>query len=220
MQALNEIPIFRGVNEDELEKLLTTIHFQRKKFRPGSPVVSQGEECNRLLLLISGTVKGEMTSPTGKSLTIEEMSAPYVLASAFLFGRNNAFPVNIIPLTEVEFVIIPREELLKIFQQNVFILKNFLGMVSSRAQFLSEKIRFHSFKSLKSKIAFYLIQESGGKSTFKLKQTQNELAELFGAARPSIGRIFLSLQEEGIIDIRYKQVSILNLDRLQDACEE
>jgi CRP-like cAMP-binding protein len=217
---LTAIPLFRNVGEEELERLFSVIVFQRKSFSAGSLVVSQSEECNRLLLLTEGIVKGEMISPTGKSLKIEDMGAPYALATAFLFGNNAFFPVNIIALTQVNFIVIQRRELLKLFQLNEQILQNFLSMISSRAQFLSEKLRFHSFKSLKAKLAFYLIKESGVSNSFRLNDSQNDLSELFGVARPSVGRAFLLMQEEGIIDIRYRQVEIYDRQKLIEACNE
>jgi CRP/FNR family transcriptional regulator, dissimilatory nitrate respiration regulator len=216
----SEIPLFRGVGETELEKLFSSILFQRKSFPQGSLIVSQGEECNRMLILTEGMVKGEMSSPNGKSLKIEDMEAPSILASAFLFGRKNVFPVNIVSLTDVKFIVIHKGELLKLFQMNQQILQNFLSMISSRAQFLSDKLRFLSFKSLRSKLAFFLVNEAGEDLSFKLKQSQQELAELFGVARPSVGRAFLLLQEEGVIDIRYKQVEIINHEKLIEACDE
>jgi CRP-like cAMP-binding protein len=103
---------------------------------------------------------------------------------------------------------------------NQQILQNFLSMISSRAQFLSDKLRFHSFKSLKAKLAFFLVNEAGMNHSFKLKLSQQELAELFGVARPSVGRAFLLLQEEGVIDIRYKQVEILDRKKLAETCNE
>ncbi|HQN93995.1 MAG TPA: Crp/Fnr family transcriptional regulator, partial [Prolixibacteraceae bacterium] len=135
-------------------------------------------------------------------------------------GKSSIFPVNIIAVTEVSFIIIQRQEVIRLFQLNKQILLNYLSIISSRAQFLSEKLRFHSFKSLKAKIAFYLIKEAGKDNSFRLLQSQNELAELFGVARPSVGRAFLVLQEEGLIDIRYRQVEILDRKRLIEYCNE
>jgi len=217
---LTTVPIFRGLDEGELQRLLAQIVFQRKSYPSDSLVVSQGEECNRMIILIEGKVKAEMTSPTGKNLKIEDLEAPSVLASAFLFGMKTFFPVNILTVSDAKFLVIPKAELLKLFQLNEQVLQNFLSMISSRAQFLSEKLRFHSFKALKAKLAFYLMNESGKNSSFKMKHSQNELAELFAVARPSVGRAFLQLQDEGIIDVRYKQVEVLDVQRLIMACNE
>jgi CRP-like cAMP-binding protein len=217
---LTSTSLFKGLNEEEIDNLLSKITFQRKQFLKNTLIVSQGENCDRLMLLIEGSVKGEMMNQAGKSLKIEDMDAPRVLASAFIFGKRTVFPVNITALTDVKFLIIPKPELLRLLRLNDVLLQNFLGMVSSRAQFLSEKLRFHSFKVLRAKVANYLIDESQQQSSFKLKHSQNELAELFGVARPSIGRAFLQLQDDKIIDIRYKQVTIIDKQRLLEACNE
>lgn len=219
-KRLTSISIFKGLDDNTIEALLGQIVFQRKHFSEDNLVASQGELCNRLLILMDGKVKTEMIGPSGKNLKIEDLEAPSVLAPAFIFGRKNQFPVNIITANESRFIVIPKSELLKLFQLNELILQNFLAMISSRAQFLSEKLRFHSFKSLRSKLAFYLLNEAGQLKTFKLRHSQNELAELFGVARPSVGRIMLQLQEEEIIDVRYKQVKIIDMPRLSLACNE
>lgn len=217
---LTSIPLFNGHTDDELNDLLLKIVYQRKSYLKNSLVVSQGEVCDRLLILTEGSVKGEMMSQAGKSLKIEDMEAPSVLASAFIFGRKNVFPVNINTSSDVKLIVIPKNELLKLFVLSDKILQNFLGMISSRAQFLSDKLRFHSFKVLKAKLANYLVSEANGQESVKLKHSQNELAELFGVARPSVGRVFLQLQDEGIIDIRYRNITITNNQGLLEACNE
>jgi CRP/FNR family transcriptional regulator, dissimilatory nitrate respiration regulator len=220
VKRLEEIPLFRGIAADELEENFKQIVWQRKVFTRDNLIASQGESCDRLLILVQGVVKTEMTDPTGKSMKIEDLNAPTVLAPAFIFGGRANFPVNIEAVTEVEIFQIPRPELLKLFQLNQKILQNFLGLVSSRAQFLSEKLRFHSFKSLKAKIAYYLLNEAGHNRSFRMKHSQNELAELFAVARPSVGRIFLQLQEEGFIDARYKEITILDANGLSKLYKE
>lgn len=219
-QRLLSILLFNGLEELQLERLLSQIIFQRKSFGKDALVASQGETCDRLIILTEGTVKGEMTGSTGKSLKIEEMEAPMVLATAFVFGNRNRFPVNIITTGDSKFIVIYKNELLKLFQLNEQVLQNYLSMISSKAQFLSEKLRFHSFRSLKAKLAFYLINEAGNNKSFKIKHSQSELAELFGVARPSVGRAFLQLQEEQIVDIRYKQVEITNFEKLSKLYNE
>ena len=214
MERLINLPLFRGLTVHELNAAINKVVFQRKVFPKDAMIALQGEPCDRLIILIYGSVKGEMTDPAGKSLKIEDMVAPMALASAFLFGNNAFFPVNVVANEEVELMQIPKQELLRLFQLDQRILQNYLGMISSRAQFLSEKLRFHSFKSLKAKVAFYLLNEAGKGHQFKMKHSQNDLAELFGVARPSVGRVFMQLQEEGLIDARYREITIVEKEKL------
>lgn len=220
MEQLVGLPLFVGLTPAGLQQTLEHVVFQRRSFPKEALIAIQGEPCDRLILLIRGSVKTEMTDPSGKSLKIEDLFAPVALASAFLFGNRAFFPVNVIANEEVELVQIPKNEVLKLFQLNQIILKNFLGMISSRAQFLSERLRFHSFKSLRAKVAYYLLSEAGKETHFRMSQSQSDLAELFGVARPSVGRILMQLQEEGLIDVRYREVTLLKPEKLTDIIKE
>ena len=101
-------------------------------------------------------------------------------------------------------------------QSNEGVLENFLHAVSSRGQFLSGKIRFLSFTSIKGKIAQYMLDLSvrQGSDTITLPHSQSQLSELFGVTRPSIGRAMGELNHGGFIRTEGKQVSILDKQKL------
>ena len=106
-------------------------------------------------------------------------------------------------------------EFLKLLQSNVRILNNFLNAISNRSQFLSNKIKFLSFTTIKSKFAQYILElAKDDLYIVELKQTQQQLAELFGVTRPSFARIMGEMQNEGLIKIEKKQVIILNRNAL------
>ena len=90
-------------------------------------------------------------------------------------------------------------------------------MISNRSQFLSEKIKFLNFKTIRGKLAQYILQTAGtGKSEIKLEMTQNDLAEYFGVARPSIARVIGEMENEGIIITKGKILKILDKKRLTE----
>ena len=106
-------------------------------------------------------------------------------------------------------------EFLKLLQSNVRILNNFLNAISNRSQFLSNKIKFLFFTTIKSKFAQYVLElTKDDYYIVELKQTQQQLAELFGVTRPSFARIIGEMQTEGLIKIEKKQVIILNRNAL------
>ena len=85
---------------------------------------------------------------SGKTIKVEDIEAPYPIAPAFLFGKNNKFPVNITANNDVELLLLPKDTVINILQTNVIFLNNFLNSISSRAQFLENKIKFLSFKTI------------------------------------------------------------------------
>ena len=100
---------------------------------------------------------------------------------------------------------------------NDLLLVNFLDLISNRSQFLSEKIKFLSFKTIKGKLAHYILQHAGKESFFlTLEMTQNELADFFGVARPSVARALGELETEGYIEAKGKKIKITDKDGLSD----
>ena len=177
--------------------------------------MSTGEICDRLLIIQHGSVKAEMNDYSGKTIKIEDLTAPQPLASAFLFGNQNQFPVTVSANTDVEMVLIPKPEFVKLLQLNALILSNYLNTISTRAQFLSQRLKFLSFKTIKQKIAHFLLEKAGDRlQSVEVHQTQGQLAEMFGVTRPSLARTLGEMCQEGLIQTDRRCIRILDRTRM------
>jgi CRP-like cAMP-binding protein len=204
-------PLFKGITPAEVELILSSIPYRIKKFQSGSMICISGEPVNSLMVVISGVVKGEMVDYAGRILKIEDIPAPGALAPAFMFGNRNRFPVNVIAISYVELLLIEKHEFLKILMRNDSVLVNFLDMISNRSQFLSEKIKFLNFKTIKGKLAHYMLQKSGTDyNVISMDMTQADLADFFGVARPSVARALGELETDGYIEAKGKRIKILD----------
>jgi CRP/FNR family transcriptional regulator, dissimilatory nitrate respiration regulator len=214
---LSQAHVFKGFTPDEIEKLFSLVKYQEKKYKADSMISVSGEPVNSLIILLEGIVKGEMVDYAGRVIKIEDIEAPGAIASAFIFGNKNRFPVNVIAITDTELLIIDRPEFLKLLKSEDKILINFLDMISNRSQFLSEKIKYLNFKTIKAKLAQYILQKAGKEGNVViLDKKQNELAEFFGVARPSVARAIHEMEEEGLLIAEGKKIKILNKKGLSD----
>lgn len=208
-------PVFRGLSPQKVEQLMEGVHYQVKHFSKSDLVVSAGEECNRLFIVLKGSVKGEMADYTGKTIKIEDIEAPRPLAAAFLFGQNNRFPVTVIANKEVSLLSIERSEFLKLLQKDQRILTNYLNSISSRAQFLSQRIKFLSFKTIRQKIAHYLLELAGDRlAIVELPLSQSQLAEFFAVTRPSLARALGEMDNEGLIEVHRRTIKIIDKSKM------
>ena len=102
-------------------------------------------------------------------------------------------------------------------QRNAKVLTNFLNNISSRSQFLSHKLQFLNFKTIREKIAYFLLQHTDDRlHSMELKSTQQQLAEMFGVTRPSLARVLSEMQREKLFIIEKKTVTLLNKQKLRD----
>lgn len=203
--------LFNGHSEDQIREVLSATRHRLRKYSAGSLIAQNGEVVNSLMVVVSGTVKGEMVDYSGKVIKIEDVPAPGSLAAAFMFGGRNVFPVNVVSVSDSEILSILKVDFLRLLVENEKILVNFLDMISNRSQFLSEKIKFLNFKTIKGKLAQYILQKaSAGQHEIVFDMTQNDMAEFFGVARPSIARAIGELEDDGLILTKGRNVRILD----------
>ncbi len=215
-ETLAQTNLFRNVSGADIMRILSHTHYQRKQFAKDQLIALSGDKCNMLYIIIEGSVRGEMIDFSGKVIKIEDIKGPETIASAFLFGNDNKLPVNITANNDVEMVFISKESLLKVFQQNKQVLLNYLDAISSRTQFLTQKMKFLSFKTIQGKMASYLLSMLNENQTeIEIHKTHTELAILFGVTRPSLGRVFAEMEQSGIITVNKRNVKICDIKRLK-----
>lgn len=215
-ELLYNTPFFRGLSSEEISEIFSCTPHSERMFGPGTIIVRSGEEVRRLMIVADGTVKGEMTDTEGRVIKIENIPSKMILAPAFIFGSMNRFPVNVISISDVTIISIGRDDLLKLLMSDNRLLVNFLDIISNRAQFLSEKIRFLNFKTIKGKLAFLFLQRAGqGDLEFRLGMTQEEMADYFGVARPSLARALAEMEQEGIIRSDRGRIKITDIPGLK-----
>lgn len=213
--------LFAGVRPDEIEKILRDVPYRLKKFNEGSLIAQSGEPVSSLMIVLRGKVKGEMIDFAGKVIKIEDIPASGALASAFMFGNKNRFPVNVVAMTDVSLLSIDKADFLKMLKSDDRILVNFLDMISSRSQFLSEKIKFLNFKTIKGKLAQFILQQAGKeRHSVNLEMTQNDIADFFGVARPSVARALGELEQDGLISASAKNIRIIDRKKLSALTSE
>ena len=100
---LLKAPLFKRLSFEEIEKLLSVVSSRIRKFKAGSLIAQSGEIVDSLMIVITGIVKGEMVDYAGRIIKIEDIPAPGALASAFMFGNRNRFPVNVITILQLSF---------------------------------------------------------------------------------------------------------------------
>ena len=215
-EDLDSCPICSHIQIDDQEQFLLDLKCSIKIYAKNELIVRQGDVCDSLYMLTQGSVKTEMITENGNILGIEIIKAPRPLAPAFLFSDNNHFPVDVTALEEVEIMKIPKEEILRLMMTNPDFMKQFLTHNSNRTQFLTNRLQLLSIKTIKGKIAHFMLESMTDEGkTFTINRNQTELAEFFGVARPSLARSLSELIQDGIIRIDKKQFTILDSKSLR-----
>jgi len=215
IEDLNLCPICRNIPVNERSSFFNELKVKTKTFKKGEWIAQQGDIVKALYILLKGSVKAEMISDSGTVLNIETIDAPNPLASAFLFAKDNEFPVDVVALEECEIIVVPKESVMKQLACNESFLQGFMAFNASRTHFLSERLKFLSTKTIKGKLAQYILARTNH-TDFTLHMNQTALAEYFGVTRPSLSRSLSEMIDDEIISLKGKQGKVLNFKLLRN----
>ncbi len=220
---LSQCPICSVLSPENQRALFEDTQYKIYNYKKGDIIARQGDICKHLYILIKGNVKTEMITETGGVLTIEEIKAARPLASAFLFAENNTFPVDVTATEDSSVLTIPKEEVIKLFQKDALFLQRYITFNSNKTQFLSNKLQVLTIKTIKGKLAHYLLEQlavchsiSPSINTFFMDKNQTELAKYFGVTRPALARTFAEIQDEGAITAQRNKVTVQNIQMLRN----
>ncbi|MBW6457792.1 MAG: Crp/Fnr family transcriptional regulator [FCB group bacterium] len=210
--------LFRGLDIFTVRCLLEEISYHRKTYRKNEIIIHEGDIISGQTILIRGSLRAEMVNHTGRVIKIEDIEGNQLLAPAFLFGNKNCSPVTLTANRESETIFFVKRSFLRLLQMNEIVLTNYLDIISGRAHYLSERIRFLAFQTIKGKIAHYLLELENKQSRqpLTLPHSQAQLADYFGVTRPSLTRVFRQLHKDGIILQCGKEIFITDRSRLKD----
>ena len=214
--ALVNNPLFRGITPERLFADLEEISFHTRSYKKGEILAQQGAVCNRLVILTKGSVRGEMIDYSGRLIKVEDIAAPRAIALLFLFGEENRYPVEVTANEPTEVIEIPKTSVLELFRKNEQFLENYMNLSANYARTLSDKLFFMSFKTIRQKIASYLLRlyKQQQQLHITLDRSQQELSDYFGVSRPSLARELAHMQEDGLLTADRKQITILQKEEL------
>jgi cAMP-binding domain transcriptional regulator len=213
---LASCPLFSEMLPSEIEVFVEHCVSDIKEFEKGEYVVRQGTPINHLYLLVSGLVRTAMLTRDDNILEIETLAPVIPLAPAFLFANRNIFPVDVITLEPTVLFLIPRTTLQEEMMRNAKLLQNMLRINANMIVFLSQKVQMLSIRSLRMKLAIYLLENtSEEQNILHLHRTQSQLAEYFGVQRPSLSRTLGEMVADGAIELSRQEIVVCNRQKLR-----
>ena len=195
IEVLKETVVFNGIDEKTIKNILEKTRYEIKNYSPNESIAFRGDEVKGLYIILKGTLITEMLTEEGNIIKIEELVPSDVIASAFIFGKRNSFPVDLSAKDKAEILFIERKEFLRLLFSQEKILENFLNEISNKTQLLTSKI-WNSFnnKTIKKKFCDY-VKKNQKNNLFSI-QNLGALAEFFGVERPSLSRVLSELVKD------------------------
>ncbi|MDD2458237.1 MAG: Crp/Fnr family transcriptional regulator [Eubacteriales bacterium] len=228
--VLSDTTLFAGLTHELFHSYCnkTTIRLVWK----GEVLFNEGDPCTGIGLIMEGQLAMQKYSSSGDFATIELLGPGDIFGEYMIFGTRKNYTVTIEAVTNSKIIFITREMLMSILAQSPGVMNNFLTILSDRIQAQNRRISLLSQKSLRQKIANYLLEllrdqlEKEGESPKTIRKTvstqavelpvsKEVVSRLLAMPRPSFSRELISMERDGLIRVSGRVIWLLDLDGLE-----
>lgn len=133
-EKLMMLPIFKGMNPDQMSEFLEKTHLEFNTFQTGSMIVTRGEECGKLHCVLSGRIQCIYTLGGGSVKIAAEYDKGKVIGLERLYGMDTHYGYAVKALEECGTMSFGKSQYMSLMHANQICTLNYLNMLSYRCQ--------------------------------------------------------------------------------------
>ncbi len=234
--VIAETRLFKGLEHDVFYPYCakTSIRIAWK----GEIIVHEGDDCDGIGVVLQGKLAHQKYTSSGDFATISLMEEGEMYGEDLLFGAMHQFPMTIEAVTNSKILYIPKSILVPLLQNNYFLNQKFIRILSDKVCAQNERISLLSQKTLRQKIAFYIldqykkqklaegpiqgrkIQPGTDPLNIELPVSKEVISRLLAMPRPSFSRELINMERDGFIKVDGRSITIIDIKELENGALE
>ena len=216
---LATVPLFHEAPERALDVAAGVV--RPRRFDEGAVLFREGDGGDALYLLAAGLVKLSKVDLGGHEKTLALLQPPEFFGEMALLGHDQR-SATALALTRVDTYMLFRDDFKRLLTTYPTVNLNLTTTLANRLRGMDDEAQVLSYKDAPGRVAYVLLRlyRSGvvaldGHGAL-VRLTHQDLANLAGTSRETVTRALRALEEEGVIETRPKEVTIVDPEGLEE----
>ena len=233
-------PLFKGVVCNEFEEFCRQT--RTRTYEKGEIIVAEGKPCNSIGILSEGQIAVQKISSGGEFATIALLGQGDFFGEEIIYSSDTNFQNTLEAMSHCNVIFVSRDIINSIMAICPSVKDNFLRILSDRVKNQNRRIELLSQKSLREKIAYYLIdlynhqsaddgipemcrscvKAGSGECLYPsearivyLPVSKEIAAKYLAMPRPSFSRELIALENDGLIKVDGRKITLCNVAKLE-----
>ncbi|MEA3309516.1 MAG: Crp/Fnr family transcriptional regulator [Chloroflexota bacterium] len=214
LAQLKELPIFEGLSTLALRRLAALFYaasYQDKKL-----ILLSGDTDHPIYFVLSGSVRVYRICPTGREQTLIQLQPGEELNLVTAFTSNAQAMANAQAIGPTKLLLIAPDDFRRVATGSPEIALAVMRQLSHKLAHLVDLTYDLSLRSVRGRLAHFLLEQATGESTAPLNWTQAEIAARIGSVRGVVNRTLRDFAAAGLIKLERQRILIKDLDALQE----
>ena len=224
-EELTTCPLFAGIGPEEIQAILACLNPAVREYKKNEYLAVAGEKFTGVGVVLTGRAMVTKENAAGNRVIIASLQTGDLFGEMVAFTGEKVWPATVLAQQRTEAFFLPPERIVGNCPRQCpghrLLITNMLKILSEKALMLNRKVEYLTMRSLRGKIAAFLLEQArrAKTSTFMLPFNRNEWAEFLNVARPSLSRELGKMKADGLIDFHGASVKIIDGEALRQAAE-
>jgi len=213
---LSHQPLFQQLSPPQLQALVPATREVRGQ--KGQVIFQRGDACDGMYLLVYGKVKLALSSNGGVEKVVEILHPGQSFGEAAMF-LGKTFPVMAQFVEDGLLLHVSAEVIFGAIAQDPAFAQRMLAGLSLRLHSLVRDVERYSVESAVQRVVGYLLQvedDASSGSVVHLPVNKNLIASRLNLTPETFSRVLHQLADEGLIEVRGRDIVLKDLEALRD----
>ena len=215
INILRQCPLFKGIDDDNLLKMLTCLGARIMFFDKKFTVFAEGSPAKHIGIVLTGSVQTIQVDYYGNRSILSEAAPGNMFGEEFACAEILALPVSVIANEPAEIMLIDCSHILHTCQNNCgfhqqLIFNLMKDLAANTIQF-HQRIEITSKRTTREKLLAYLTFQAKKQqsNSFEIPFDRQELADYLEVDRSGLSSEISKLKSEGILDCHKNKFILL-----------
>ena len=218
--SLRGIALFAGLTDADLAAVAASCTI--RTFEKQAQIMGEQEQTTDLFFILDGTVRATSYTEAGREVIFNEFHAGEMIGEfSAIDGRPRSS--SVIAVTDCKLARMTRERFVQLLEGNGKLSLRLAQHLVNKIRQLSERVFEVSALAVRERIRRELLRLSKDGTEFRNgivirpAPTHYEIAARIGSHREAVTREFNRLEAAGIVEVRRRQLRIIDLVKLQES---
>lgn len=205
LDTLKRVSLFKGLNDYELEKVLTCLNPIIRTYSKGSFVISSGDLVSSFGIILNGSGIVFNEDVFGNRNILAKLKKGSLFGEVFACAKIDSSPVCVLAESESIIMFIDYHRALFSCSNSCSfhnkIIENMVYIIANKNLNLTRKIEHISKRTIREKILSYLSTQStiNKSNSFNIPFNRQEMADYLGVDRSALSKELSKMACEGIV---------------------
>lgn len=217
--TLRATPLLSQLANDDFDKIIDKCPV--RSHPAGYGILSPRVQADRFYIILSGKVRIYKLSQKGDEQILHIYGAGETFGEAAMW-RNINFPAHAETIEDSEILSVSKAILRQMIQNNADLAMQMLSGMSTKLHEFNRLIEQLSLKGVPARLANLLLESPTrpGTNTIVLSETKRQIAARIGTAAETLSRAFAKLKADGLIEVKGREITILNAEGLESFLDQ